>query len=84
MRAAILAFPLVLGLAACAGDGLGDARYNATSIAFVVADRAAANTVEPQAQDYCSDFGRIAVPANVTTLQKDAVATYDCRPPTAD
>jgi hypothetical protein len=79
MRIALSALPLLLALGACA-DSVTDTRYNAASVAYVVPDRAAVSSVEPSATEHCAQFDRVAVMENFTTLEKDAVATFDCRP----
>ena len=79
MRPPLAALPLLIGLAACADGELGDSRNNAASIAYVVPSREAAASKEPDAGQYCAALGRDAVLKNVTTLDKDAVATFDCR-----
>ena len=79
MRPILAALPLLIGIAGCAGGDLGESRNNAASIAYVVPSREAATSKEPEAEQYCAAFGRAAVLQNVTTLDKDAVATFDCR-----
>lgn len=80
MRPILIALPLLTGLAACADGSIGESRKNAASIAYVVPSREAAASRGPDAEEHCGALGRDAVLKNVTTLDKEAVATFDCRP----